>query len=588
MTDRNIAQDDGSKTQPKVVDMTVQIPDATDTDAPHVKTEHAEGIHMRQAIDKINLELKEKAVVQNAKTLDLTYVDITQTPINPDMFNLLDDSIMAKTLVLPFFKIGKKIRVAVSDPNDTETKNVLQKLRDDGYQLNVSMASDTGIRNILGRYFSKTAKQTVNVDNTEVDESKLEAYAEEIKNLGKEAEETLSEMPAEEGVNFLCVGAIKTGSSDMHFQPEEGYCQLRFRIDGMMQPITRIDLKTYANLLNQLKYKAKMKLNINNEPQDGRFYFVINDQKIDVRVSLIPTEFGETIVMRLLDARKGFLSLKELGFSDFNYSILEKLCHLSTGLILVTGPTGSGKTTTLYGMLDRLNKQEVKIITLEDPIEYHLHGISQSQVNEKRGYTFASGLKSILRQDPNIVMIGEIRDLDTASTTCQAALTGHLVLSTLHTNSAVESIPRMLNIGVPEFMLAPTLRAVAAQRLVRILCECKTEKELEEKEKIYLEEKVKNLKEKNPDMRIDVPTKLYKPVGCAKCSDDGYRGQTQIAEILIIDDDIHDMILDKKSGHEILGKAIEKGMITMEDDGVIKVIQSITTLEEVFRVIDKS
>lgn len=331
-----------------------------------------------------------------------------------------------------------------------------------------------------------------------------------------------------------------------------------------------------------------MKLNINNEPQDGRFYFTVNEQKIDVRVSLIPTEFGETVVMRLLDARKGFLSLKELGFTEFNYHIIERLCQLSIGLVLVTGPTGSGKTTTLYGMLDRLNKQEVKIITLEDPIEYHLHGISQSQINEKRGYSFASGLKAVLRQDPNIVMIGEIRDLDTAVTTCQAALTGHLVLSTLHTNSAAESVPRMLNIGVPEFMLAPTLRAVIAQRLVRVLCSCKTERDFEEKEKTYLEGKLKKLKEKNPSLALEMPDKLYTTKGCEKCSNDGYHGQTQIAEVLVIDDEIHDMILNKKSGHEILANALAKGMLTMEDDGVIKILRGITTLEEVFRVIDKS
>lgn len=602
----------GNLAQPKIVNMTVSLPPSdddpaieevieevrsteedavrnteADPNAPHVKTERAEGIHMRQAMDKINLELREKAVAQNARASGIPYINITETPINPDMFNLLPNEVMAKTLTLPFFKIGKKVRIAVANPNSAETRNVLQQMRDSGLELNVNMASDSGIRQILDRYFAKGTKQTVDVKNTEVDESKLSAYMEEIKHLSEEAKKTLADMPAEEAVNFLCVGALKTGASDMHFQPEEDYCQLRFRVDGMMQQVLRMDLKTYANLLNQIKYKAKMKLNINNEPQDGRFYFTVNEQKIDVRVSLIPTEFGETVVMRLLDARKGFLSLKELGFTEFNYHIIERLCQLSIGLVLVTGPTGSGKTTTLYGMLDRLNKQEVKIITLEDPIEYHLHGISQSQINEKRGYSFAGGLKAVLRQDPNIVMIGEIRDLDTAVTTCQAALTGHLVLSTLHTNSAAESIPRMLNIGVPEFMLAPTLRAVIAQRLVRVLCTCKVERDFEEKEKTYLEGKLKKLKEKNPSLALEMPAKLYTTKGCEKCSNDGYHGQTQIAEVLVVDDEIHDMILNKKSGHEVLANALSKGMLTMEDDGVIKVLRGITTLEEIFRVIDK-
>lgn len=542
--------------------------------------------HMDQAIDQINLELKEKAVAENAKGLGFPYISITETPINPDIFELLDDEVMTTHLVLPFFKVGKKIRVAVADPQDAGVQDVLQGMRDKGMLLNINMASDTGIRKVLAKHIAKGSKKTVEVKNTDVDEATLEAYSKEIEHLG-EASKDLDDMPAEESVNFLCVGALKTGASDMHFQPEEKHCDLRFRIDGMMQSVMKIELKTYANILNQIKYKSKMKLNITNEPQDGRFAFVVNNQKIDVRVSLIPTEFGETVVMRLLDARKGFLSLEDLGFSEHNYKILERLCEMSVGLVLVTGPTGSGKTTTLYAMLDRLNKPQVKIITLENPIEYHLPGISQSQTNEKRGYNFASGLKSILRQDPNVVMIGEIRDLDTASTTCQAALTGHLVLSTLHTNSAVESIPRLLNIGVAEFMLAPTLKGIVAQRLVRVLCDCKEEHDIEPGEREFLEKKLQQLSKADSNHGLSIPSKLFKPKGCDKCSGDGYHGQTQIAEILVIDDEIHDMILNRLSETEITAKALEKGMLTMEDDGVLKVIQGHTTLEEVFRVTNR-
>jgi type IV pilus assembly protein PilB len=588
-------QNDGAAADPVVDEVVEAMHDAEEKlmedtpasqSAPHVRVGQTEAKTMNKAIDKINLELKEKAVSENAKIFGIPYVNITETPINPDMFNILDDEVMFNHLVLPFFKMGKNIQVAIANSESPEVKSILQGMRDKGMKLNVNLASDTGIRQILNRYESKGAKKSVEVKNTDVDEAALEAYTKEIENLA-ESEKHLAEMPAEEAVNLLCVGAIKTNASDMHFQPEETYCQLRFRIDGIMQDIMRLDLKTYANMLNQLKYKAKMKLNIANEPQDGRFYFVINQEKVDVRVALIPTEFGETVVMRLLDARKGFLTLEQLGFSKYNYEILEKACNLSVGLVLVTGPTGSGKTTTLYAMLDRLNKPEVKIITLENPIEYHLPGISQSQINEKRGYTFASGLKAILRQDPNIVMIGEIRDIDTASTTCQAALTGHLVLSTLHTNSAVQSIPRLLNMGVQEFMLAPTLKAIVAQRLVRVLCECKKEIPLEEKEQEFLTKKIAELNAKNSSLNLSVPSKLYAPAGCKKCSSDGYHGQTQIAEVLVIDDEIHDMILAKTSENDILEKALANGMITMQEDGVIKVLNGITTLEEIFRVTDQ-
>jgi len=328
-----------------------------------------------------------------------------------------------------------------------------------------------------------------------------------------------------------------------------------------------------------------MKLNITNEPQDGRYGFIVNDRKVDLRVSTLPTEYGETFVCRLLDSERQVGEFKDMGFWGSTLKHVERLLGIKHGMILITGPTGSGKTTTLYTMLDKFNKPESKVITLEDPIEYHLAGISQSQINEKRGYDFAGGLRAILRQDPDVVMLGEIRDLATAETAAQAALTGHVLLSTLHTNSAIEAIPRLINIGLPAFMVAPALNTVVAQRLVRRFCpKCSEPKPVPVATLDELKKTLEFVKKIQPSVQLEIPETLPQATGCDICSHTGYKGRISVIEILEVDTEMRDLILNKASTIKMIEAARRKGMLTMREDGIIKVIQGLTSLEEVHRV----
>ena len=328
-----------------------------------------------------------------------------------------------------------------------------------------------------------------------------------------------------------------------------------------------------------------MKLNVATEPQDGRYYFNFNKRKVDVRVSALPTEYGETFVLRLLDSGKKALDFETMGYVGRNLELVKGATAIANGMVLVTGPTGSGKTTMLYAMLRQFNKPEAKIVTLEDPIEYHLENVAQSQINEKRGYSFGSGLRAILRQDPDVVMLGEIRDLETAETAAQAALTGHVLLSTLHTNSAVDTIPRLLNIGLQPYMVAPAIHTIVAQRLVRVVCkECGQDEAVKDSEKEEIEKVLAGVRTVAPDMVLEIPATIKNATGCPKCSHTGYSGRTAIAEVFVFDDTIRDLILGKKSSREILEAARAQGMLTLKEDGMLKVIAGQTTLNEVFRV----
>jgi type IV pilus assembly protein PilB len=535
-------------------------------------------------LDKINHQLKERAIAEKAKQLGISYIDLEKVPLNPDMAAIIPQDKATTALVVPFFRVGKKLRVAVADPDSPATKALFVSLKTEGYLLNLNLASDDGIRSALDRLFENMNKITKRELVTEVNVSEIETYEKELENLSQLANK-LKVATAEEGLNMLNIGAIKTGTSDIHIQPEEDMVIVRFRIDGFLQKVMELDHKTYDNLLNQLKYRAGMKLNINNIPQDGRDSFLFNERKIDIRVSILPTEYGESVVNRLLDSGKGFKSLVDCKFIGRNLDLMQRATRISHGMILVTGPTGSGKTTTLYSMLQEFNQPDAKVITLEDPIEYHLKGITQSQINQKRGFTFPSGLRSILRQDPDVVMVGEIRDQETAETAAQAALTGHVLLSTLHTNSALETIPRLINIGLPPFMVAPSLHMVVAQRLVRKLCEhCKYKSPLSEVERNELESVGAEIAKVSPSTKFEIPTEMWHPRECKQCSHTGYSGRVPVHEILLMDDVMREMILKNASLKELTEAARKNGMLTMKEDGILKVLANETTLEEVHRV----
>lgn len=538
-------------------------------------------------LDGINRDFEEKNTLKKAEELGLSYVNIGKTPINPDYLKLVSYEDCKKAKLVCFFKITDKVRVAVSDPDSEETKKVLELLRGQGFKLNINLASNSGIVEALKKYQDiQVYKQKQIV--TSVDEAALKTYEKEIAQL-KELEEKIPLITAEESINLINIGAMKTSASDAHYEPEDDYVTVRFRIDGVLHKVLTLRKKDYANILNQIKYQAKMKLNVKDVPQDGRYDFNYNDRKVDVRVSAIPTENSESVVCRFLDSGKKFSSLEELGFDSEYLERLKKLLDLTHGMILVTGPTGSGKTTTLYSLLSGFNNPEKKIITLENPIEYHIDGLVQSQINEKGTYDFAMGLRSILRQDPDIVMIGEIRDLETANTAAQAALTGHVLLSTLHTNSCIESVPRLINMGMEPYVVAPALDTLIAQRLVRKICEkCAKKVPISDEQKKDFEKTFEELKALHPEKVPAMPQEVWQEVGCDACSQTGYLGRMVIAEIVTVDDEMKELILSQASVGKLLEYARKKGFVTMREDGFRKVAYGLTTFEEVHRVINVS
>jgi len=548
-----------------------------------VSTSAAPQKTMSQGLESIDRDYLEQATLEKAKELGLSYINISKAPINPDLLKILKPDTAKNALMMPFFRIGKRLRIAIVDPNNTETKRVIEELKKQKYLLNINLASLVGLQETLKLYESDQYQAKKEIETT-YSEKDIQEYEKELVNLA-DLGPKVETVTSEEGLQLINMGAMKTGASDIHFEPGAKAVRVRFRIDGVLHKVFELDAPTYKNLSNQIKYLAKMKLNVSNVPQDGRFSFELNQRKIDVRVSDIPTQFGESFVFRLLDSERGLLSYEEMGFKHDYLKKMQNLINMSHGMILCTGPTGSGKTSTLYSILDQFNSPESKIITLEDPIEYNLDGVSQSQINEKRGYNFADGLKSVLRQDPDVVMIGEIRDIDTAETASQAALTGHVVLSTLHTNSAVETIPRLINMGLPPFMVAPALHTIIAQRLVRKVCDsCKVMRSIPEAKLKDIQKTVEAINKIKPDLKIEIPAKLPNSAGCDKCSHTGYSGRIAIHEIINLDYEIRDMILKEESSNNILLAARRKGLVTMREDGILKVLEGLTTLEEVFRV----
>jgi len=535
-------------------------------------------------LEGINREFEEKNTLKTAKELNLSYVNIGKTPVNPDYLKLIPFETAEKAKIASFYKIGNKLRVAVSNPDDEETKKVLDDLRKQDYKLNINLASNSGICEVIQKYKDiQVYKEKAIVEN--VEEKFLKTYEKEIAEL-KELGSKIEGVTAEEGLNLINIGAMKTKASDVHYEPTIDGTTVRFRIDGILYKVFELKPKVYSNVLSQLKFQTKMRINVSDIPQDGRYNFNYNDRKIDVRVSIIPTENSESIVCRFLDSGKKFTSFEDLGFDGDYLAKIKSLTGITHGMILVTGPTGSGKTTTLYSLLQAFNSPEKKIITLENPIEYHIDGIVQSQINEKEKYDFASGLRAILRQDPDIVMIGEIRDLPTAETAAQAALTGHVVLSTLHTNSAIESIPRLVNMGAEPFVIAPALDTLIAQRLARKVCkDCAKLLPITEGEKLEFEKAFEELKKFSPSLVPAIPEQLYHEVGCDKCSQTGYLGRMVISEIVTVDDEMKELILKGGSVSKLVEIARKKGFITMKEDGFKKAALGHTTLEEIHRVI---
>ena len=537
----------------------------------------------QRQIANLNQEAKEKDIQEKAKRMGYPYVNLLHFAVNADLRNFIPQEKSAKAKAAAFFKSGKKVRLAVLNPDLPATKALITELKIKGYDVSVIICSPESLQNAQKIYFTEQKEVHGEAIENVVTEEEVGSAATELESLERLHEE-IEKSASDQALNAISVGAYKTRSSDIHFQPQEKDVLVRFRIDGVLRQVFTLKKETYEGLIKQIKYLTHLKLNITNVPQDGQYSFLINERKINVRVSILPSHYGETIVMRLLDSNRTFEAFEKLGYEGeaLNY-VLESL-KLPHGMILVTGPTGSGKTTTMYSMLQSIDTKAKKIITLEDPIEYDLAGITQSQVNHDAEYDFATGLRAILRQDPDIIMVGEIRDLETAETAAQASLTGHLVISTLHTNSALESISRLVNMGVKNFILAPALDLIIAQRLVRRLCECAEEKPVTETEKIQIETALASVAKKGIEAPA-APVTLKHAKGCDQCGQLGYKGQVAITEVLRFDQKLRDLLLEGKPMSEIHAYINENlKMLTLQEDGILKVLKGLTTLEEVFRV----
>lgn len=408
----------------------------------------------------------------------------------------------------------------------------------------------------------------------EMTEDSPDKIIEEIRETGDLLDET-SEAPIIKLVNFLLSGAVRDRASDIHFEPYQNSLKIRYRIDGILYDILTLPWRIQSPLVSRIKIMAKLNIAEKRLPQDGRIDIRIGDRSVDIRVSIIPTAFGERVVLRLLDKTAEILKLADLGMDGRSIRTFEKLIKSPYGIILVTGPTGSGKSTTLYAALSSINSSEINIITIEDPIEYQIDGVGQIQVNPKIDLTFANGLRSIVRQDPDVILVGEIRDRETAEISIQSSLTGHLVFSTLHTNDAASAVTRLIDMGIEPFLVTSSVIAIVAQRLVRVLCSRCKEPYMPD------EESLENVGIERKKLQS---SQIFMRKGCLNCMNTGYRGRTAIFEIMIIDDPIKRLILKTSDANQINELAVKRGMTTMIQDGANKVLKGITTIEEVLRV----
>jgi type IV pilus assembly protein PilB len=487
--------------------------------------------------------------------------------------------------VICFLNTGTEIRIGATDPTQEQIKEMLLSLEDKFHSHGVVyLISENSFSSAFKLYASLPTIKKI-VSGVEITEKDLEKYSEEIKNF-KQLNEKIQKANITDIVTMVIAASITARSSDIHIEAEEKDIKIRFRIDGILQEAASLPKDLWSKVISRIKLISGLKINVTNIPQDGRFTIFVKSGKIDVRVSCLPTSYGESVVMRLLMPSAAGLGFDGLGLWEPAYSQLKAQAERPNGMIVTTGPTGSGKTTTLYSILNKLNEPGVKIITLEDPVEYKLAGINQSQIDYSRDYTFAKGLRSILRQDPDIVMVGEIRDLETADIAIQAALTGHLVISTIHTNSASGAIPRFMSMGVKPFLLAPALNAVIGQRLVRRICEeCKVEDNLDaetlERVKKILDELPPAVKEKYQKDLANL--KFKKGTGCEACNNIGYKGRLGIYEVMAMSAEIEKIILSEQvSEYQMQDIAVKAGMVTMVQDGLLKALSGVTSVSEVF------
>lgn len=535
----------------------------------------SQGISPEAALEGSRYVSEEKIAEAKAKLLGVPFVALTNMSFSPQAMSFLPRSVVERFNTIPFFYDDKTktLSVAMGNPIDLEAIDFMQKKT--GLTIKTFAASPSEVRAMINAQYGQQLVGEVGeaIKETEEITEKKSVDSEQIAEIIKEA-------PIAKIVSTILEYAVASRASDVHIEPLEDRVRVRYRIDGILYDKLSLPKNVQEPLISRIKILAEMKIDEHRTPQDGRFNFKTADQEVDLRISVIPATQGEKIVMRLLRKSGGIPTLTELGLNGTGLKSLETAILKPHGIILVCGPTGSGKTTTLYSVLSKLNTTRVNIVSLEDPVEYQIPGVNQVQINPAVGLTFASGLRSFLRQDPNIILVGEIRDKETTDLALQAALTGHLVFSTLHTADAAGALPRLIDLGAERFLLASSINAIVGQRIVRKICDaCK---EAYTPPAQLLEEIKSILGTLYPQKASEV--QLYRGKGCSECGRTGYKGRIGIFEVLSVGNKIAQIVLEKPDSNEIEKEAIAEGMITMKQDGYLKVLAGWTTVEEVLRV----
>lgn len=535
-----------------------------------------ESINSGQPIEKIILQYKlvpiEKITEAKAQTLNVPYIRLEGKPIATDILNLVPEAAARRYKIIPFEKKGDELWVAMADPLDIQISQFVEKRA--GLRVKPFLAQTDDILKAISDQYSQNLTSEVTSALREVADVSPEEKA-------QTGPEILREAPVSNIIDQLLEYAIKSRASDIHIEPQEDRTRVRYRIDGILQEKILLPKGVHEALVSRIKILSVLKIDEKRLPQDGRFTFTFGPNIVDLRISTVPTIFGEKVVMRLLPKSAGAPTLLELGLRGSALKSLESQLLRPHGIILICGPTGSGKTTTLYSILTKVSTTKVNIVTIEDPVEYQIPGVNQVQVNPTVGLTFASALRSFLRQDPNIIMVGEIRDTETADLAIQAALTGHQVFSTVHTNSSSGAPPRLLDMGVEPFLLISALNAVIGQRVVRKICpHCRMEFNAPPE----IVENVKAVLGKLLPVSANDSFKLFKGRGCSFCANTGYLGRVGIFEVLVISEQMAKLVLEHASSGSIEQAAVAGGMVTMKQDGYLKVLEGVTTMEEVLRV----
>lgn len=541
----------------------------------------SESKRRQESADKILSQMgwvsEEQLAQAKAEVLGIPFVSPSTKPISPEVLSLIPDEVAKRFTVIPIAKEGETLSVAMVDPLDLQAIEFLEKKS--GLVVKPYMATAESIQKAIAEQYARGL-------SFEVTEALKEAGPQYSATFMPQAMVTglMAQAPVARIVSTLLEYGIKVRASDIHIEPLENESRIRYRIDGILHEKLILPKKIHDAIISRIKILGNMKIDEKRLPQDARFNFKVGIEELDLRLSTMPTAHGEKIVMRLLKKTGGVPDLPELGLRGKALHNLEENIKRPHGIILICGPTGSGKTTTLYAILAKLNSAQVNILTLEDPVEYQIIGVNQVQVNNQAGLTFASGLRSFLRQDPNIIMVGEVRDTETTDLAIQASLTGHLVFSTLHTNDASGSLPRLLDMRAESYLIASTVTCVVGQRVVRKICPTCRVSKIPQKEVV---DKIKEVLDGLFDFGKNKSLKLFEGRGCKECNNTGYLGRIGIFEVLVVSEKIAKMIIARSRAQDIAKQAVAEGMITMRQDGFLKVLEGITTVEEVLRVAEE-